>query len=67
MYKSSIFWRGAILAALSLAAYRGLLSYPAADASDRPEDTALAPAWAIWPTTRRRARPSSAHSPRCWR
>ncbi len=41
-------WRGAILAALvALAAYRGLLSYPAADASDRPEDTALAPAWAI--------------------
>ncbi len=41
-------WRGAILAALvALAAYRGLLSYPRADASDRAEDTGLAPAWAI--------------------
>jgi hypothetical protein len=41
-------WRGAILAALvALAAYRGMLSYPRADASDRAEDTGLAPAWAI--------------------
>ncbi|OQA46112.1 MAG: hypothetical protein BWY52_00933 [Chloroflexi bacterium ADurb.Bin325] len=41
-------WRAAILLALvALAAYRGLLSYPRADASHRAEDTGLAPAWAI--------------------
>jgi len=41
-------WRAAILVALvALAAYRGLLSYPRADARDRAEDTGLAPAWAI--------------------
>ncbi len=36
-----------ILLLLALIAYRGIVSYPRADASNRPEDTGLAPAWAI--------------------
>lgn len=36
-----------ILFLLALIAYRGIVSYPRADASNRPEDTGLAPAWAI--------------------
>jgi hypothetical protein len=31
----------------ALAAYRGVKSYPLADSSNRPEDTGLAPGWAI--------------------
>ena len=39
---------GALLAALlALTLYRGVLSYPRADAHDRADDTGLAPAWAI--------------------
>jgi hypothetical protein len=37
----------ALLALAALALYRGALSYPRADSSNRPDDTALAPAWAI--------------------
>jgi hypothetical protein len=36
-----------LVALLALALYRGVLSYPRADASNRPDDTALAPAWVI--------------------
>jgi len=36
-----------LLALVALVSYRAAASYPRADCSDRPEDTALAPAWAI--------------------
>lgn len=36
-----------VLALAVLLVYRGLASYPAADARNRPDDTGLAPGWAI--------------------
>jgi hypothetical protein len=35
------------LALIALIAYRGIVSYPRADSSHRPEDTGLQPGWAI--------------------
>jgi hypothetical protein len=36
-----------VVALLVLVLYRGITSYPRADASNRPDDTGLAPGWAI--------------------
>jgi hypothetical protein len=42
------FWQAAVVVGLiTLVAYRGIISYPRADSRDRPEDTGLAPGWAI--------------------
>ena len=42
-------WTSGIIYVLltALVVYRGVASYPRADASNRPDDTALAPGWAI--------------------
>jgi hypothetical protein len=40
-------YAGILVALAALAIYRGVISYPRADSSNRPDDTALDPAWAI--------------------
>lgn len=40
-------WAPALVVLVALVAYRAAISYPRADASNRPDDTGLVPAWII--------------------
>ena len=46
-YPSRGVYAGLLAALFALTLYRGAVSYPQADSSNRPDDTGLAPAWAI--------------------
>ena len=46
-YRSRAVYAGILVAFAALAVYRGVTSFPLADSSNRPDDTALAPGWAI--------------------